>query len=148
MREISVNWNPSGAMRFEAAAPNGYTVIMDTIPQFGGNGEGMIPKDVLLSALGGCTGMDVISILRKMRQEVTGYRIQLRGEEHTEHPKKFDRIVVEHIIEGYKLNPEQVAKAVQLSHEKYCTIAASLAGSVEIEMTYQIIEAAPVPVLR
>jgi putative redox protein len=87
--------------------------------------------------------MDVIGMLRKMRQEVTGYRLEIKGWEQEEHPKKFDRIVVEHVIEGHNLNPDMVDRAVKLSHEKYCGVSASLAGSVQIQMTARLVETGP-----
>jgi putative redox protein len=143
VKELTVNWNSIGGMRFEATGPTGYTVLMDTVKEFGGDDQGMTPKYLLLAALGGCSGMDVISMLRKMRQDVTAYRIELKADEHEEHPQKYDRIIAEHIVEGHNLNQEMVERAVRLSHEKYCTVAASLAGSVEIKMTARLVEAAP-----
>jgi putative redox protein len=75
-----------------------------------------------------------------MRQEVTAYHLEVKGWEHEEHPKKFDRIIIEHVIEGHNLSQELVNKAVKLSHEKYCGVSASLAGSVEIEVTSRLVE--------
>src|SRR5689334_15106173 len=104
MRELSVNWNPATAMRFEATDERGNTVVMDSTREHGGDEAGFSPKIMLLVSLGGCTGMDVISILRKMRQEVTGYHVELKGWEREEHPQKYDRIIIEHVIEGHNLN--------------------------------------------
>ncbi len=140
MREITVNWNGLGALSFEATSPSGHPVQMDSTLEHGGNEQGFSPKTLLLVALGGCTGMDVLSMLRKMRQDVTGYRLEIKGQEHQEHPKKFDRIIVEHVIEGRNLNQAMVDKAIRLSHQKYCGVSASLAGSVEIEMISRLVE--------
>jgi putative redox protein len=96
---------------------------------------------MLMLALGGCTGMDMLSLLRKMRQDFTAYHLEIKGWERTEHPQKFDRIVVEHIVTGHNLNQALVDKALKLSHEKYCGVLASLAGSVEIEMTARLVAA-------
>jgi putative redox protein len=142
MREISLNWNPSSPQLFEAIGPNDIKLSLDSPVSSGGEGRGFSPKVLLMLAVGGCTGMDVISMLRKMRQEVTDYQLEVKGWERTEHPKKFDRIVVEHVLTGRNLNQESVARAVKLSHEKYCGVSASLEGSVEIEMTYRLVEAA------
>ncbi len=144
MKEITVRCDVARGMHFEAVSPWGQTVQMDTLKEYGGTEEGFLPKTLLLVALGGCTGMDVISMLRKMRQEVTGYRMEIKGWEREEHPKKYEKIVVEHVVEGHNLNQEMVDKAIRLSHEKYCAVSASLAGSVEIEMTSRLVEVSPV----
>jgi putative redox protein len=138
MREITVNWNPAGPFRLEATAASGFQIVMDASPEFGGDGEGFSPKVLLLTSVGGCTAIDVLGILRKMRQEVTGYRVEVKGWEHDEHPKKFDKIVIEHIVTGRNLDLEAVNKAVHLSHEKYCGVSASLQGSVDIEVSARI----------
>ncbi len=140
MREIKVSWTKAAPLQLEATAPSGHQVVMDSGVEFGSKGEGFSPKTLLMVALGGCTGMDVLSMLKKMRQDVTGYHLEIKGWEHEEHPKKFDRIIVEHVIEGHNLNQAMVDKAVKLSHEKYCGVSASLAGSVEIEMTSRLVE--------
>lgn len=141
MHEVTVNWNSeAGPMRFESTGPNDVKVIMDASPEHGGNSYGYSPKNMLLVALGGCTGMDVLSILRKMRQDVTAYRVEIKGWEHDEHPKKFDRVLIEHVVEGHNLNLELVQKAVRLSTDKYCGVSASLKGSVEIEVTTRLVE--------
>jgi putative redox protein len=140
MREITLNWNPESPMLLEATDPNGIKVSMDSSPEFGGQGRGVSPKLMLMLALGGCTGMDVLSLLRKMRQDVTAYHMEIKGWEQTEHPQKFDRIIVEHVITGRNLNQAMVDKAISLSHHKYCGVSASLAGSVEIEMTGRLVE--------
>jgi putative redox protein len=141
MREISVKWNEATPLGFSAVAPGGQLVLMDSPVSGGGNGEGFSPKTLLLVALGGCTGMDVIGMLRKMRQDVTSYNLEIKGWEHEEYPKKFDRIIIEHIVTGHNLSREMVERAVQLSHEKYCGVSASLQGSVEIEVVTRLVEA-------
>lgn len=140
MRQIIVNWNGAGPLRFEATGPSGHRVELDSTLEHGGDEQGFSPKTLLLVALGGCTGMDVLSMLRKMRQDVTGYHLEISGQEQTEHPKKFEHILVEHVVEGRNLNPAMIDKAIRLSHEKYCGVSASLAGSVEIEMVIRLVE--------
>ncbi len=142
-----VNWDKKGLMHFSAAAESGQVVEMDAVKSAGGDEQGFSPKALLLVALGGCTAMDVLPILRKMHQEVTDYHLEIKGVVHESHPHKFDKIVVEHVLTGHNLNPELVNKAITLSHEKYCGISASLRGSVEIEMTSRLLEAAPEPSL-
>jgi putative redox protein len=141
VREVSLRWDQAGPLRFEAYGPNGHRVQLDSSVEGGGEGDGFSPKSLLLIALGGCTGMDVLSILRKMRQDVTAYSVEVRGWEHDQHPKKFDHVIIEHVVEGHQLNQEMVDRAIKLSHEKYCGVSASLAGSVEIEVASRLVEA-------
>lgn len=138
-----VEWDKKGMMHFSATAASGHTVEMDAVKAGGGDEQGFSPKGLLLVALGGCTAMDVLPILRKMHQEVTDYHLEIKGTVHEEHPRKFDKIVVEHVLTGHDLKQEMVDKAIALSHDKYCGISACLAGSVEIEMTSRLVEAAP-----
>ncbi len=140
MREVTVRWNPIGAMRLEADGPHGQKVTMDSTPQHGGDGQGFSPKILLMVALGGCTAIDVLSLMRKMRQEFSGYYLEIKGWEEEEMPKKFQRITVEHVIEGRNLNKEMIDRAIRLSHEKYCGVSASLGSEVEIEMTSRLVE--------
>jgi putative redox protein len=96
--------------------------------------------ELLLLALGGCTGVDVISILKKKRQHVTDYRIEVSGERRDEYPRKFTRLYVKHIVCGHGVTEQAVAQAIELSETKYCSVAATLRGGVEIVTSYEIIE--------
>lgn len=96
--------------------------------------------EMLLVGLGGCTGMDVISILRKMRQEVTHYEVRLEGTRAEEHPKIYTDITVEHVLKGRKLQEELVRKAVDLSANRYCPASAMLGKAAKIRHTYRIID--------
>ena len=98
------------------------------------------PMELLLLALGGCTGVDVISILKKKRQHVTDYRIEVSGERREEFPRSFTRLWVKHIVRGRGLSEQAVAQAIELSDTKYCSVAATLRGSAEIITSYEIIE--------
>ena len=96
--------------------------------------------ELLLLALGGCTGVDVISILKKKRQHVTDYRIEVSGERRDEFPKSFTRLFIKHIVRGRGIAEPAVAQAIELSETKYCSVAATLRGSAEIVTSYEIIE--------
>ena len=96
--------------------------------------------ELLLLALGGCTGVDVISILKKKRQHVTDYRIEVSGERRDEFPKRFTKLMVKHIVRGRKVTEQAVARAIELSETKYCSVAATLRSGVEIVTSYEIIE--------
>jgi len=142
--EAEIIWQ--GQMAFVGAgSASKFPVQMDAPAETGGTGQGARPMELLLIALGGCTGMDVVSILKKMRQELTDYRIKVRGERAAEHPRAYTHITVEHIIRGRNLNPELVEKAVRLSETKYCSVMASINRTVQVEVKTTIVDEAKVP---
>ena len=128
-------------MRFDAVAGSGHHITLDASEYGGGQNAGFLPMELLLVGLGGCTGMDVISILRKKRQQVTGYEVQVSGIRAEEHPMVFVEITVEHIITGHHIQPEAVARAIQLSEERYCGAGAMLGKVAHLTHTYRIVEA-------
>jgi putative redox protein len=97
------------------------------------------PVQVVLAAVGGCTGMDVMGILRKMRQKVTGYEIDLIAERAEEHPRVYTSIEVVHRIYGEDLNPASVERAIELSETKYCSVHAMLAPTVKLSSRYELL---------
>ncbi len=99
------------------------------------------PMELLLLALGSCTGVDVISILQKKRGDVTDYRIEVRGQRRDEHPRSYKRLEVHHIVTGRNISEQSVAKAIELSETKYCSVAATLTPTAEIVSTFEIIKA-------
>lgn len=129
-------------MQFDGLAGSGHTVVMDAAAQHGGQNAGFRPMELLLVGLAGCTGMDVISILRKQRQQVTSYEVRVRGERAADHPMVFTTITVEHVVTGHALDPAAVARAVQLSETRYCGAGAMLGKSARLTHSYQIVEAA------
>jgi len=128
------------AMQFKGISDSGHELVMDAAEDVGGQGKGPRPLELLLLGLGGCTGMDVISILRKKRVNVAGYEIVLRAERAKEHPKVYTSISVEHIVRGKGIPPEAVERAIELSDTKYCTVGAMLRKAVPITVTYRIVE--------
>jgi putative redox protein len=96
------------------------------------------PMELLLIALGGCTGADVVSILEKKRQRVTGYDIEVRAQRRDEHPRIYTRIEVIHHFSGHNIDPKAVAHAVELSETKYCSVSAMLSASAQMSMRYEI----------
>ncbi len=129
-------------MRFGAESGSGHSVTLDAAEHGGGENAGFRPMELLLVGLAGCTGMDVISILRKKRQDVSGYEVQVRGVRAEEHPMVFVEITVEHIVTGHAIQPEAVARAIQLSEERYCGAGAMLGKVARLTHTYRIVEAA------
>ncbi len=103
---------------------------------------GVTPMELLLIALGGCTAVDVISILRKKRAQVTAYHVEVSGARRAEYPRKFTRMEVKHVLRGRGLTEKAVASAVELSETKYCSVAATLRPGVEIVSSYEIHEEA------
>jgi putative redox protein len=123
---VEVNWK--GDMVFEAQTPTGNKLVMDAYPEDGEINKGPTPVEALQSALAACSAMDVISILRKKKQVVTSYRLEVDGERGPEdvYPRPFLSLKVRHILKGESLDPAAVKRAVELSDEKYCTVAATL----------------------
>ena len=126
-------------MRFDAQATSGYHVTLDSSELNGGAGAGFSPMEMLLVGLAGCTGMDVISILRKKRQDVTGYEVHVQGIRAEEHPKVFVEINIEHLVTGHNIQPAAVARAIELSETRYCGAEAMLGKVARIKNTYRII---------
>jgi putative redox protein len=125
-------------MQFRGENEAGLTAMMDASSEFGGENAGVRPMQMVLIALGGCTGMDVVEILRKKKQEVTSYEINISGERQDEHPRVFTKIEVEHVVRGRNLNPGAVQRAVQLSTDKYCSIVSMLRDAVEIDVSFRV----------
>ncbi len=128
-------------MQFIAVADSGHAVVMDGPPSVGGNNSGASPMELLLMGTGGCSGMDVISVLQKKKQHVTSLEIHVIGEKADEHPKKYTAITIEFVITGKNISEEAVKRSVQLSMDKYCSVKASLEGTAQISYSYKIIEA-------
>jgi putative redox protein len=98
--------------------------------------------ELVLLGLAGCTAMDVISILRKKRQHVTGFEVEAHAERADEHPKVFTSILVKFLIEGINVDPEAVRRSIELSETRYCPVQAMLAPGVHIRNEYEIVEVA------
>ena len=139
---MTVQSRLAAGMRFEVEAGSGHHVTLDAAEHSGGHNEGFIPMEMLLVGLAGCTGMDVISILRKKRLQVTGYEVHVTGVRAEDHPMVFVEITVEHIITGYHLQPEAVERAIQLSKERYCGAGAMLEKVAHLTHTYRLVEVA------
>jgi len=122
---------------FVGVTPSGHAQVLETNSQ---RASAASPTELLLIALGGCTGVDVISILKKKRQSVTDYRIEVTGERRDKHPRAYTKMLVRHIVRGHKVSAAAVAQAVELSESKYCSVAATLRPTVEIVSSYEIIE--------
>ena len=137
--DAKVTWN--GEMSFTGTATSGFTIPVGTRNEDGSYTTGTSPLELLAIGLVGCTGMDVISILEKKRQAVTGFEVKAHIERATEHPRIFSHVMVEYVVTGKKIDPEAVERAVELSVTKYCSAQAMLSKAVPIEHKITIIEA-------
>jgi len=132
--ESTVTWTSGMSFKSEQ---DGHEIILDASKEFGGADNGARPKTLLLTALGGCTAMDVVSILNKMRVDFTGLKIQVSAELTEEHPKVFKSIHVKYVFSGNGLPMDKLEKAVSLSQEKYCGVSAMLIKACPI--THEIV---------
>jgi putative redox protein len=128
-------------MQFVVETGSGHSFTIDSVPEVGGNDTGSRPLELVAAGTAGCTAMDVISILRKMQQKVTGLKVEVNGEQAEEYPKQFLKIHVKYIVTGYDLSEDRVARAIELSETKYCPAMASLRPGAPIETSYEILEA-------
>ena len=134
---MTINWQ--GGMRFTSKGKFGTEMVADAAADVGGSESAATPLEWLYFALGACTGMDVVSILRKMKQEVTKYSIEVGVDRPaTDYPKPIEKAHIIHIISGPNLESEMVDKAVRLSDEKYCAVAASLRFAAEVTSEFRI----------
>jgi putative redox protein len=130
-----VTWREN--LQFVATTGSGHELVLDASAEFGGEDAGPRPMEMLLVGNAGCTGMDVVSILKKMRQPVVGYRVRVTGHRRQEEPRIFTRIVIEHILQG-DLEEDKVAHAVELSEQKYCSASAMLGAVAEMDVSWRI----------
>jgi putative redox protein len=122
---------------YVAVTPSGHAQVLDGK---GDRSAAASPLELLLIALGSCTAVDVVSILEKKRQKVTKYSVEVRGERREEHPRSFRRMEVRHIVTGHSVSPEAVRRAVELSTDKYCSVAATLRPTAEIVSSFEVRE--------
>lgn len=120
--------------QFVGQSGSGHTVVLDDAR---GN-TGTKPVELALLALGGCTAFDVIGILRKMRQHVTGYDVELAAEQRSEPPTVFTRVTIKHKLRG-RIDPKALEKAIHLSENKYCSVGAMIGKTAQIDTTYEIV---------
>lgn len=133
---VKVTW--VGGNAFAARSESGHWAMMDSAPD--GASGAPSPMEYLIMGLGGCTGIDLVAILRKMRQQVTGIELEIHSERAQEHPRVFTRIHLKYRVRGRGMSPERVRSAVELSEDKYCSVAAMLRESAELTYEVEVIE--------
>ena len=127
-------------MSFVGESDSGHSVVMDSGPDSGGRDLGIRPMEMLLLGLGGCTSIDVVSILHKSRQPVSDCVAEIEAERASEVPKVFTRIHVHFIVSGKGLDPVKVGRAVELSATKYCSASLMLEKAAEVTHDFEIVE--------
>ncbi|QXP72943.1 OsmC family protein [Tenacibaculum sp. AHE15PA] len=122
-------------MQFETDNPSGHKVLIDTSEENGGNNSGLGPKAMMLSSLAGCSGLDVISLLNKMRTSVVDFKMEVTGELTEEHPKYYNKVSVDYHFYGTDLDEEKINKAVKLSVDKYCGVMEMFRKFADVKTT-------------
>lgn len=142
MDEARIRW--TGRRQFVGTDAVGHSVVMDAKPEYNGEGSGIRPLELVLHGLAGCTGMDVVSILEKKRQDVRHMEVNVRAEQRTdEFPKIYTRIELEYVVRGFGVKPEAVERAIALSKEKYCSVGGMFGPQVAITTYYRVVEEHP-----
>lgn len=136
MVKANVAWKSE--MVFLGTTDSEHQVLMDAAPEFGGANRGPRPMDLFLIGLGGCTAMDVVSILRKMKVEFDELKVEIAAEKATEHPKVYTEIEVTFVIHGEDIPEEKFLKAIALSQEKYCSAVAMLEKTAKVTVKHTI----------
>lgn len=139
--ECTVNWMPASGMTFVAETSSGHLITMDGAPDGGGRNLAPRPMETVLAGTGGCTAYDVVLILRRGRHDVRGCQVRLEAERAAVDPKVFTRIHMHFTVSGRGVPQEAVQRAVQLSHDKYCSATRMLAETANITTSFEWVEA-------
>ena len=137
MLKAKMTWG--GGLRFEGTSDFGHQIITDGSKKAGGQESGFKPTELLLFGLAGCAGIDVVRILEKQRQKLTSLEIELIAHHNDEYPKPFHTIEVKFIARGEGLSEEKVAKAIELSEEKYCMVSQTVKNEGKVITSYEVL---------
>ena len=138
--ECTINWMPASGMGFLAETGSGHLLTMDGAPDGGGRNLAPRPMETLLAGAGGCTAYDVVLILKRGRLAVSGCQVKVSADRAAEDPKVFTRIHLHFTVSGRGLPPAAVARAIELSHEKYCSATIMLARTAAITTSHELLE--------
>ncbi len=138
--DMSVRAMLQEGMCFDVETGSGHQLLLDAAEHNGGQDKGPRPMEMLLVALATCSGMDILAILRKKRQDITAYEVRVLGERTEDHPKIFVEIAVEHIFTGHAIRPEAVQRAIELTEERYCGASAMLGKTAKLTHTFRVVE--------
>ncbi len=131
---VKVKW--IDGLRFAATDSAGHSIVLDASKQSGGEGSGFSPMQLLLIALGGCTGMDVVHIMRKQRQQLKGLEVLVSGKRVKEPPRIYNNIRVEYKVNRKHIKESAVQRSIQLSEDKYCSVGAMLRAKAKMTSNY------------
>jgi putative redox protein len=135
---VSLTWQDG--FRFDSRDTHGHSLTLDAPQSDGDSFEGFMPGDMLLTALAGCSGIDVVNILARQRQRVEGLEISATGRQNPDPPWAWEDVAIHYTLRGSGLNPRLVERAIDLSENKYCSIGATIGGVTRVSSTYEIIE--------
>lgn len=136
--DAKVTWDHG--MTFSGTADTGFSVPLGAAPAVGGENDGFRPMELMAVSLAGCTAMDVISIMHKKRQDVTGYEVKVNADQADNHPHVFTQAVITYEVTGHEIDEAAVVRAIQLSAERYCPAQGMLAQIMPMELRYEIYE--------
>jgi putative redox protein len=137
MIEVKMSW--AGGMKFEGTSLFGHKMVTDGAKSAGGGESGFKPTELLLYGVAGCTGIDVVGILKKQRQRLTSLEIEVRAEQGETYPKPFHTFEVKYIAKGTDLDEKKLAKAIELSESKFCVVSQTVASPAEVKTSFEII---------
>lgn len=137
MATAKMSW--AGGLRFKGIGAFGHEIVTDGSKAAGGNEEGYKPTELLLFGLASCAGIDVVRILHKQRQELTGLDIEIVGHQNKDYPKPFHTIEVKFKARGKNLDPGKLAKAIELSEAKYCAVSQTVQNTGKVITSYEIL---------
>lgn len=139
--ECTINWLPASGMGMVAETGSGHLLTMDGAPDGGGRNLAPRPMETLLAGAGGCTAYDVVLILKRGRHHVTGCQVKLQAERAEADPKVFTRLHLHFIVSGINLPDAAVARAIEMSHDKYCSATIMLGKTAAITTSHEIVSA-------
>ncbi|MDO9002022.1 MAG: OsmC family protein [Aquabacterium sp.] len=139
--ECTIHWQPSAGMAFLAETGSGHVLMMDGAPDGGGRNLAPRPMETVLAGTGGCTAYDVVLILKRGRHDVRGCQLKLTSERADTDPKVFTKIHMHFVVTGVNLTEPAVQRAIQMSHEKYCSASIMLGKTAEITTSFEIVAA-------
>ena len=136
--QANLNWQEN--LVFTGTSDAGFSIQLDAKKEVGGDGKSILPMKLMALSLAGCTAKDVISILRKKRQDVTNFEVRVDATRAEMHPKVFTDATVKYLVTGYSVDEKAVLRAIELTAESYCPVQAMLGQVFPIELRYQIFE--------
>jgi len=139
--ECTVNWIPASGMGFVAETGSGHVLAMDGAPDGGGRNLAPRPMETVLAGTAGCTAYDVVLILKRGRHAVSACQVKVTSERATTDPKVFTHIHMHFVVSGKDLSDTAVARAIQMSHEKYCSASIMLGKTADISTSFELVPA-------